>query len=156
MMGEGTVDAFRQNIIKGENVCTICAEINFDNSVKQNEFWGLVKYLKTEKIPNSRDYYIDYLIKSQRNIYLELPLIGLLPWTQYGPWGNGTTNIKEIEGDKKKPSTTTFDTSKDYVIYFLGFKPGIFNDKLGAFSSAYYIGLGGPEKAAEECKRLVN
>jgi hypothetical protein len=156
MMGEGELNVFRANLVVNENACVICSEIGFDKSVGKQTFSGLVDFLKTEKIPNSDEYYIDYLVKSQRNMYLTVPFVGLLPWTQYGPWGYGTTNFIEDESKRQKPDTTSFDTSKQYVIYFLGFKPGIVNSVLQAFDSAYYIGLGEPEKAVKECQRIVN
>lgn len=146
MMGEGKIDVFRQDIaIFGDRVCTICSEVSFDKKVNKNKkFNGLVNYLKGNKIQGQDVYYFDYLINSQRNLYL---LWGNIPWTQYTPWSYGTTN---------KIEESFFQTDKNYVIYFLGSKPDWLSDKIKAFTSAYYIGLGDPGKAAEECKRLVN
>lgn len=152
MMGEGTVDVFRQPILTltslepGKAVCTICAEISFDKSVDESrQFIDLLTYLKGTKMPGQDIYYFDYLVEAQRNQYLGG--WDKLPWTQYTPWGWGTTN---------KIEETSFQTNKDYVMYFLGWKPDWLDEKVRMYTSAYYIGLGSPQKAAEECKRLVN
>jgi len=151
MMGEGDLDVFRQPIITltsleaGKTVCTICSEISFDKRIEKDRFVGLLNYLKGTKIPERGIYYFDYLVKAQRDQYLGN--WDRIPFAQYTPWGWGTTS--KIEED-------FFQADRDYTIYFLGWKPDWLDDKVRAYTSAYYIGLGTPGKAAEECYRLVN
>lgn len=151
MMGEGEIDVFRQPIITltnielGQGVCTICSEVSFDKSVDRNkEFTGLLNYLKgTKKPPEKKIYYYDYLVRAQRDLHARTGL----PLIQYTPWGWGTTS--KIEED-------SFQTGKDYVVYFEGFKSDKVDDVTGIAPSVYYIGLGTPGKAAKQCVRLVN
>lgn len=146
MAGEGKVNVFEQDISSGgENVCLICSEINFDKNVdRSRQFTGLLDYLKGNKIPDKDIQYFDYLINSQRNLYL---LWGRIPWTQYNPWWYGTTDNVDY---------TSFDQTQRYVVYFLAWKPDWLNEKLRTYTSAYYIGLGKPEKITKDCRRLVN
>lgn len=144
-MGEGELDVFRQHVFgTGETACTLCTEIEFDESVKQDKFEALLDFLKGNYIPNSDISYFDFLIRSQRDQYL----FGKIPWSQWSPWSYGTTD--------KIDYSSYFEKDKKYVIYFLGWKPAWLEEKTGAATSAYYIGLGEPEKAADECRRLVN
>lgn len=162
--GEGKINVFRQNIAgdiittASEYVCAICSEISFDKKIDRNKkFSGLVDYLKSSKIPQQDIYYFNYLINSQRNLYL---LWGYIPWTQYTPWGWGTTdritdNFEESLR-KYKESSSDFEPGENYVVYFQASKPAWLKDKFGHTTSAYYIGIGKPAKVAEECKRLAN
>lgn len=165
-MGEGEVDVFQQEVYGfNENVCVICSEIDFDKKIDQTKkFTGLLDYLKSNKIPGGKANYFDYLIRSQRNLYL---LWGYIPWTHYTPWGLGTTdlitsdlsNVGNFEENLQKYSKTKdseFRTNQNYVVYFLGFKPPWANELIKATKSAYYIGLGTPDKLTKECSRLQN
>lgn len=145
-MAEGNRNLFEQSFYfgSGSNTCLICSEIEFDENQKGKYFEGLVEYLKSNKIPKGDITYFDYIIRSQRNLYL---LWGRVPWTQYTPWGYGTTD---------KISESKFDTNQKYSVYFLAFKPTWFEEKIEAFSSAYYIGLGKEDKLSVECAELVN
>jgi len=158
-MGEGEYDVFKQNMMDGENVCVVCTEIDFDKGVEQSSFSGLTVYLNHE-MPNSNMAYLTYLVKSQRNMYVQLPRGIQVPWTQViSSWlrKKGTTNLIQKGFDPKEESKEApFEKSKRYVVYFLGFKPGKFNDIVSAYDSAYYIGLGEPDKLENECARLQN
>jgi len=167
MMGRGKLDVFRNNLIglgAGDNVCIICAEMSFDKSVGQKQFKGLIDYLKGEKILGKDDYYWDELSDSQKDIYLDPPWIGKIPYTNYlmaGLFGqySTTTELLEMEvnpeGEYEKQDPVV-DTSKEYVVFFSGFKPKATWKFLGWHESAYYIVFGSPAKAVSSCKRLVN
>lgn len=143
-MVEGNRDVFENSyLFGGENVCLICSEIEFDDKVK-GEFLGLLDYLKSRKIPRSDLSYFDYLIRSQKNLYL---LWGNAPWTQYTPWGYGST--QKFAEDK-------LNTNQRYSIYFLAYKPSWLYQFIRAYTSAYYIGLGKEDKLTDECSILVN
>jgi len=159
-MGEGEYDVFKQNIIAHDKVCVVCTEIDFDEDVKQEKFLGLVDYLEKETMPNSKLTYQKYLVKSQENMYVQLPGGIQVFWTQViTSWLGiyGTTNLIQKGFDPKEESKKTpFEKSKKYIVYFLGFKPGKYNEIVSAYDSAYYIGLGEPDKLERECARLQN
>lgn len=163
-MGEGYLNVFRQDAVdsaviytSGENICLICSEISFDKKITNKKFSGLVNFLKSNKPQGEDYYYFDYLIRSQRNLYL---LWGNIPWTQYTPWGWGTTDkiTNSLQENMKKyqDADSDFRADQSYVIYFLGWKPAWLQEKFGQSTSAYYIGLSNPEKVAKECRMLVN
>ena len=123
----------------------------------------MLDYLKSNKIQGGKTSYFDYLIRSQSNLYIW----GDIPWTHYTPWGLGTTdlitsglsNAENFEENLKRYSQDKdagFDANKNYVIYFLGFKPAWATELIKARKSAYYIGLGRPDKLVKECSRLQN
>ncbi len=161
MMGEGELNVFQQHLIgAGDNDCVVCSEVGFSNDVDKNKkFTGLVDYLKGNKIPGENIYYYDYLIKSQRNLYL---LWGTVPWTQYTPWGWGTTDkITENEGEnlnnyQASAGATDFQPGETYIVYFLAYKASWYREKIKYDTSAYYIGLASPGKVVSGCRRLVN
>ncbi len=165
MMGEGETDVFEQAMLIGnpQSVCAICSEIIFDDKIDRNKkFAGLIDYLKSNKIQGKDMFYFDYLVRSQRNRYL---LWGNIAWSQYTPWGWGTTNNlpQKAAGENSESNLKNynnhgdlFDPQKTYVIYFLSHKPNWAIEKTRAVTSSYYIGLGEPSKAAIECERLVN
>ena len=142
---EGKRDVFESSFIIGaDNTCLICSEIEFDDKLEGQIFSGLLGYLKSKEIPKGDLTYHDYLIRSQRELYL---LWGNVPWTQYTPWSYGTTN-KVVE-DK-------FNAQEKYTIYFLAFKPNWGEEFTKMFTSAYYIGLGKEYKFTDECTILMN
>ena len=144
-MAEGNRNLFEQSYLFGDyNTCVRCSEISFDEKLKGKSFEGIVDYLKSNKIPKADISYFDYLIRSQSNLYL---LWGNIPWTQYTPWGYGTT--KEFSEDR-------INTNEKYSIYFLAYKPAWLSQFTKAFTSAYYIGLGKEDKVSKECAILVN
>ncbi|MBI2656388.1 hypothetical protein HYX03_01460 [Candidatus Woesearchaeota archaeon] len=146
-MAEGNRNIFEQSYFfeLSPNICLICSEIEFDDKLKGKSFSGLLDYLKSKKIPKGDITYFEYLVRSQKNLYL---LKGNLPWSQhFTPWGYGTTN--RVDDDK-------LNTNEKYLIYFLAYKPDKFNQVIGAFTSAYYIGLGKEDKLTTECSQLVN
>jgi len=165
MMGEGQMNVFEQEPVDiaiqpiAEKVCAICSEVSFDKSVKQKEFSGFIDYLKSTKIPKGEIHYFEYLIRSQRDKYF---LWGWVPWTQYSPWGWGTTDriSDNMEGASKEYDETQTDSDfssyKRYVVYFLASKPTWLKEKFGHTTSAYYIGIATPSKVIQECTRLAN
>lgn len=146
-MAEGNRDVFEQSRIFGEDkTCLICTELEFDVSLGGKSFGGLTDYLKLHKIPKAGATYYDYLVKSQIENVPAL-VSGYIPWSQYSPWGYGTT---------QRPFEDKFDTNQKYIIYFLAFKPSWATEAIKAYTSAYYIGLGKEAKVTEECNILVN
>ncbi|MBS3104695.1 hypothetical protein J4234_00390 [Candidatus Woesearchaeota archaeon] len=148
MMAEGKRDVFEQSYFFSEGKyyqCIICSEIEFDKEVGTKSYEGLTDYLKSKKLPKMDISYHDYLIRSQQNLYL---LWGIVPWTQYTPWGYGTT--------KRDSFKDKFETNEKYLIYFLAHKPSWLVGLTGGYTSAYYIGLGNEEKLREECAILIN
>lgn len=143
-MVEGTKDIFEYDLISAQSVCLICSEVEFDEKLKGNSYEGLLDYLKSRKIPKADVTYFNYLIRSQRNRYF---LWGNVPWTQYSPWGYGTT--QRFSEDK-------FIASQKYYIYFLAHKPAFLSQISGAYTQAFYIGLGKEEKLKDECSILMN
>lgn len=145
-MAEGNRNIFEQSYFfeLSPNVCLICSEIEFDDKLKGKSFSGLLDYLTSKKIPKGDMSYFNYLVRSQRNLYL---LKGTAPWSQWTPYLYGTTN--RIDDDK-------LNTNDKYLIYFLAYLPDKFNQVIGAFTSAYYIGLGKEDRLTTECSQLVN
>lgn len=145
-MAEGNRNVFEQSyIFGGKSICLICAEIEFDEKLKEKSFEGLADYLKSNKIPKVDMSYSDYLIRSQKDQYF----LGGFPWTQYLPWGLG-------EGITSKIDEQKLNADQKYLIYFLAFKPNWLNEKLRAFESAYYIGLGKEDKLPTQCALSIN
>lgn len=146
-MAEGNKNIFEQSTFFGQDqTCLVCAEIGFDDKIMGKSYGGLVEYLKSHKMPKSGLNYFEYLIKAQEKNVPSL-LYGDIPWTQYTPWGYGTT---------KKFSEDRINGNEKYSIYFLAFKPAWVEEKIRAYTSAYYIGLGKDDKIREECSILVN
>ncbi|MBI2657822.1 hypothetical protein HYX08_03970 [Candidatus Woesearchaeota archaeon] len=146
-MAEGNRNVLEQSIFFSDSKyyqCLICSEIEFDEKLRGRMFEGLDDYLKSSKIPNEAISYFEYLIRSQRNLYL---LWGGIGWTQYTPYGHGKTG--KIDDQK-------FDTNSRYLIYFLAMKPTWLVEQTEAYTSAYYIGLGKQDKIREECDILMN
>ena len=143
-MAEGNRNIFEQSYLfeTKSNTCVICSEIQFDDKLKGQYFDGLLDYLKSKKIPKLDKTYFDYLIRSQSDFYLLF-----LPYGQYNPWFYGTTG---------KVSESKFDTNQKYLIYFLAFKPPWLAEKVGAITSAYYLGLGKEDKRNTECDIQIN
>lgn len=143
--GEGNRNIFENSYLFGAYyTCLICSEIEFDNTLKGKSFEELLEYLKTRKIPKSDITYFYYLIRTQYDQYF---LWGNVPWTQYNPWYHGKTG---------KISSESIQTDQKYSIYFMIYKPSFFAHYTGAYTQAYYIGLGKEEKLQQECDTLVN
>ncbi len=143
-MTEGNRDIFENSIFYGvDNTCLICSEIEFNDNLKGKTFLGLSLYLKSTKIPKTAVSYQDYLERPQRNLYL----LNQIPWTQYLPWGIGTTG--RIFEDK-------ISSDDKYLVYFLAYKPAAFAETTKALSIAYYIGLYKENGLKDQCSILVN
>lgn len=143
-MAEGNRDVFENAYLWGfpYNVCLICTEIQFDDKSKGKSFDGFVDYLKSNKIPKLDTSYFDYLVKSQ-----PYPIWGIVPFTQYTPWGYIKT------GDIYEEA---LDTNQKYAIYFLAYKPNWLDQFTRTYTKAYFIGLGKEDKIVSECDELVN
>lgn len=143
-MGQGKIEVFRSDAAyQAENVCVVCSEISFDQSVKKEKFEGLIDFLKTTPLPNTKKedkkYYYNYLQESQKSIYIRLGVNNPLPWTNHiVSW------VKE--GTTDRIHDQPIQKEKRYVVWFLGWKPGAWNEDLAAFSSAYYIGITEPQE----------
>ena len=149
--GEGELDIFKyEGVVVPETytVCLVCSEIIFDKEAKQGSYDGLIEYLNGNELSLKGEAekisYFDYLVRKQRNLYL---LYGKIPWTQWAPWSYGTTNKISEEG---------FDVKNKYYIYYMAWKPTWLNEKIKAFTSAQYIGLGTIEKLSTDCSYLYN
>ena len=104
-MGEGNQDIFKEKITKNYNMCLICAEMNFDENVKTDEFKGLGEYLN-KNIPYKQQKYIDYLSKT---------VTGEKSW--WGLYKKEYTTLPVIN------STFSISTKDKNVILFNAFKP---------------------------------
>ncbi len=143
-MLEGKEDIFESSYIANLNkVCLICSEIEFDSGLNGKTFDGLLEYIKSKKIPRRDTTYYNYLVRQQSNKYL----LNAIPWTQYTPWGYGTT---------QKFSDDKLSANQKYTIYFLAWKPDWLNQFIGAYTASYYIGLGDENKLSAECDLSVN
>ena len=144
MMAEGKQNIFEESILFGtDRTCLICAEIQFDEKLKNQYFEGLDEYLRANKIPKSNINftYFDYLIREQSHPAAKIP------WSQYTPWGSAQTGKIYEKG---------LNENEQYLAYFLAYKPPRLLEFVGAYPSIYYIGLGKENKLTEECDILVN
>lgn len=141
-MGEGEINVFAPDFSTSSDVCVICTEINFDKSVKSStSFKGLFQYLDKE-MPSSKMSYKDYITKSQEKYKLNY----LLPWTQY--YSPASSNMV--------PPDISFDPSKGYVIYFLGFNPSMLSELVVRFNFINLIGVDTSDKLETVCGSLQN
>lgn len=140
-MGQGYVDVFEQSLLGSDFTCTICAEIKFDGKIEREEkFTGLNDYLKSYNIPKNNIKYYDYLSGLKDFNY------DSFGYTFYFAW---TYPDEPIDVNK-----VYFDKDKQYIIYFLAFKPS-FIDEI-EIDSAYSVGVGTPDKLIERCETLMN
>jgi len=122
-------------------ICLMCSEISFDDKLKGRNYVGLENYLKN-KIPGEEITYFDYLVRKQ-----PYPLFGILPWSQYLPWGEIKTG--KLEQQPISPN-------EKYSVYFMAYKPSWLGQFTKKYTKAYFIGLGTDDKITEECDQLVN
>ncbi|MBI2652899.1 hypothetical protein HYX00_05520 [Candidatus Woesearchaeota archaeon] len=144
-MGEGKLDVFEYSwFVDLKSICVVCSELEFDDKLKPKgqSYEGLLDYLKTKKMPKSEIKYSDYLVRTQASRYH----LGI-PYTQYNPWNYGSTD--KIYEDKLL-------TSEKYSIYFLAWKSDVLNKAIGAYTPAYFIGLGKEDKLSIDCQQIVN
>lgn len=141
-MGEGDINVFKPDFLTSNNICVICAEINFDKSVESStSFKGLSQYLDKD-MPSSKISYKEYITKSQEIYKLNY----LLPWTQY--YKPTSSNMVPLD--------ISFDYSKRYVVYFLGFSPGDAREFADRPNFLNFIGVDTPDKLEAVCGSLQN
>ena len=141
-MGVGDINVFMPDFAASKNVCVVCTEINFDKSVKSStSFKGLFQYLDKD-MPSSKISYKDYITKSQEKYKLNY----LLPWTQY--YSPASSNMV--------PPDISFNPSKEYAIYFLGFNPSMLSELVVRFNFINLIGVDTPDKLETICGSLQN
>ncbi len=98
---DGQKDIFpneNNNAFSNQNVCFICSEVSFQDSVSTNSFYGLVQYTNTTTIKNEDMTYYQYL--TQQSVFENTV------WAQ--PDYKPGTDL----------SIGSFDKNKRYVVFF--------------------------------------
>ena len=108
--GEGQIDAFPNDMpfsqIWTSNVCFICSQIDFDKSVGNKKFSGLIKYLSANFIKDKRYTYKEYF---------NAPSLSGMNW-------NNVTTTKTLENnyfDKTSDNDVIIDSSKQWSVFYL-------------------------------------
>ncbi len=107
---EGRTDVFPNNMPftgfapdPDDEVCFICTQMTFDNSVKNKKFNGLLKYLKETYVPDKKYTY---------NEYFNAPSLSKMSWNEF-------TEEELFDYFEKTPDEDiVIDASKDLSIVF--------------------------------------
>jgi len=114
--GDGKVEIFAndEKFWTNENVCYVCAEINFEQEVQGPKYNSLVQYTKENSFSDTKQSYYDYLTEKTYagNEMWGQPLYDPSTWTKIFTNADGSYANLEI------------DTSKKYLVFIEKRKPG--------------------------------
>jgi len=140
--GDGKVDVFANDdpFWVSKSICFVCSEIEFEDTVKQEEFKTLVDYTKKTTFDDTGTSYYEYLTETSRT--------GNIVWAQPTYEASTILSLLRITVSQEY-SNLELSKSKKYYIYFTKLKPA--KADMARWTDGYWVAIIPAEDIKDYC-----